>query len=295
MPVLERAEKIVRNLGRDKVSPTTKRQLWYYYMTAKRYWNTKSLTLPANVQIEVNTECNRKCSYCSNFHFPKSPLLMDDDVYHKVIDDLAEINFRGRIAPHQSSEPLMHPRLSELVTYANQRLTRADFAIYTNGDFLNRERFDELNEAGVNSWIITQHGGNIPRPLRELVASLTAQERKHVIYQTLEGVNLFNRSIPGLVAPERRAIPNPCFHASFHLQVLVNGDIAQCCMGFMGEKIFGNVRQRNVLDIWMDRGFRKFRTDVGHGKFELEVCQKCVFDTDPNQPQELIQIEGLPY
>lgn len=97
MHLIERAEKIVRFLGKDIVPPPTKRKMWYYYMTAKRILKTKSLTLPANVQIEVNTHCNRGCWYCSNKDFPKAPQLMDDEIYKKIIDDLTEIDFRGRI------------------------------------------------------------------------------------------------------------------------------------------------------------------------------------------------------
>lgn len=296
MHLIERAEKIVRFLGKDIVPPPTKRKMWYYYMTAKRILKTKSLTLPANVQIEVNTHCNRGCWYCSNKDFPKAPQLMDDEIYKKIIDDLTEIDFRGRIAPHQSSEPLLHPRLTELAAYARDQLPRAEFAIYTNGDFLNRERFDELREAGVDTWIITQHGQNAPRPLLELVHNLTPEESEYVTYQTLDAAKLFNRCIPGLIPEERRAIPNPCFHASYHLQVLVNGDVAQCCMGFMGEHIFGNVMKRNLMDIWMDPVFRTFRKEVGHGQFKLDVCQRCVSDAPSVKPQRFIQIQDhLPY
>lgn len=292
MALIERAEKIVRYLGRDIVPPPIKRQLWYYYMTTKRIVETGSFTLPANVQIEINTDCNRKCWYCSNKDFPKAPQLMDDKVYQKVIDDLSGINFKGRIVPHQSSEPLLHPRLPQLIAYARKRLPRADLAIYTNGDFLNRERFNKLNEAGVDTWIITQHGQNAPRPLQDLISSLTTKEWEHVTYQTLDGVKLFNRCIPGLIPPERRAIPNPCFHASYHLQVLVNGDVAQCCMGFMEEYIFGNVREKNLMDIWMDPQFVIFRRNVGRGRFELDVCQSCVDDSYPDKSEQLIQVQS---
>lgn len=296
MGLIESAERVVRDLGRDIVPGPTKRKMWYYYTTIKRILKTGSLTQPASVQIEVNTDCNRRCWYCSNKDFPKAPQLMDDKVYQKVIDDLSGINFKGRIAPHQSSEPLLHPRLAELMGCANEKLPQAELAIFTNGDFLNRSKFDELNGSGVDTWIITQHGQNAPRPLQELINGLSAEEKKHVTYQTLDGVNLFNRCIPGLIPPERWAIPNPCYHASYFLQVLVTGDVAQCCNGFMGEHIFGNVKERNLMDIWMDPQFRTFRHEVGHGRFKLDVCQRCVSDAPSLNSEQLIQIQSrLPY
>lgn len=290
MGFIEGAEKVVRYLGKDIVPPAQKRQLWYWYMTAKRQIITHSRDLPAIALIEVNTDCNRSCSYCSNKVFPKPHQLMEEDVFQKVIGDLAEVNYRGRIALHQSSEPLLHPNLEGLMDYADSKLPRAELAIYTNGDFLDRARFDRLNAAGVDTWIITQHGANIPKPLEELIANLTPDERKRVTFQTIWQNKLYNRTIPGLIPEGQRIIPNPCFHANYHLQVLVDGSVPQCCMGFMGEHIFGNVKERNLMDIWMDPEFRTFRTEVGHGQFKLDVCQRCVSDKPTESPQ-LIQVQ----
>lgn len=293
MSFIENAERVVRSLGRDIVTPPQKRQLWFWYMEAKRQLITQSRDLPAIVLIEVNTDCNRGCWYCPNKDFPKERQLMDEDVFKKVIAGLEEVDYRGRIALHQSSEPLLHPNLEGLMAYADSRLPRAELAVYTNGDFLDRERFDRLNEAGVDTWIITQHGTNIPKPLQELIANLTPEESEKVTFQTIWQNKLYNRTVPGLIPETQRIIPNPCFTASFHLQVLVDGNVPQCSMGFKGEHVFGNVRDRGLLDIWRDPEFARFRHEVGHGQFKLGVCQSCVNDT-PTPPQEqLIQVTGL--
>ena len=293
MSLIEGAEKVVRYLGKDIVPPDQKRQLWYWYMTAKRQLITHSRDLPAITLIEVNTDCNRSCSYCSNKVFPKPHQLMDEDIFQKVIGDLAEVNYRGRIALHQSSEPLLHPNLEGLMAYADSKLPQSELAIYTNGDFLDRARFDRLNAAGVDTWIITQHGANIPKPLEELVANLAPAERERVTFQTIWQNKLYNRTVPGLIPEGQRIIPNPCFTASYHLQVLVDGSVPQCCMGFMGENIFGNVKERNLIDIWMDPEFRTFRTEVGHAQFKLDVCQRCVSDEPTVNSGQPIQVQSL--
>lgn len=293
MSIAERAENVVRNLGKDVLSPPQKRQLWYWYMTAKREIITHSRDLPAIVLVEINTDCNRSCSYCSNHVFPKPRQLMEEGVFQKVIDDLGKVDYRGRIALHQSSEPLLHPNLEGQMAYADSKLPKAELAVYTNGDFLDRDRFDSLNAAGVDTWIITQHGANIPKPLEELLDNLTPDEQKKVTFQTIWQNKLYNRTVPGLIPEGQRIIPNPCFTASYHLQVLVDGSVPQCSMGFAGENIFGNVKDKNLLDIWRDPEFRTFRTDVGHGKFELDVCQRCVSDTPNGSSDQLIQVRSL--
>lgn len=295
MSISERVENAVRSLGKDVLSPPQKRQVWYWYMTAKREVITRSWDLPAIVLIEVNTDCNRSCSYCSNHVFPKPRQLMEEGVFQKVIDDLAEVDYRGRVALHQSSEPLLHPNLEGLMAYSDDKLPKAELAVYTNGDFLDRDRFDRLNEAGVDTWIVTQHGSNIPKPLEKLLTGLTPAEQKKVTFQTIWQNKLYNRTVPGLIPEEQRIIPDPCFTASYHMQVLVDGSVPQCSMGFAGENIFGNVKDRGLLEIWRDPEFKTFRADVGHRKFELDVCQRCVSDTPNVSSAELIQIRGLTY
>lgn len=111
---IEVFEKQMRNLGRDIVPPTIKRYLWFYYMEGKRMVETRSLDMFGQVHLEVNTNCNRACSYCSNHLYPKKEAYMDIGLYRKIIDELVAIDYRGRVSPNLSSEPTLHPTLPEL-------------------------------------------------------------------------------------------------------------------------------------------------------------------------------------
>src|ERR1700730_14562092 len=52
------------------------------------------------VELEVNSMCNRKCSYCPNVS-DKRPLdYMEESLFEKVIQELAAIDFDGRISYH---------------------------------------------------------------------------------------------------------------------------------------------------------------------------------------------------
>lgn len=279
MRFIESIERSIRDLGRDRVPDPVKRWLWFGYMEGKRIVETRSLGMFASVHLEVNTDCNRSCSYCSNHVFPKPQEYMDDGLYKKIIDELVGIKYRGQISLNLSSEPTLHPRLPDLFEYA-RRIANARLVLYTDGDFLNRKKFNELNRVGVDAFIITQHGGNAPKSLMELMAGLTEKERKFVTYQTLAGFNLFNRGIPGLIPSEQRTVPNPCFVADYDLTILASGDVTQCSNDFRGEYVFGNVKERSVMDIWNSSDFKVFRGEVRRGRFNHNVCKKCVFDAD---------------
>lgn len=279
MRLVETIENQIRNFGRNRVSPELKRQAWFYYMEGKRMVETRSFNMFGQVRVETNTHCNRACSYCSVSRFPKVQQFIDIGLYTKIIDELVSVNYRGRFSPNLSSEPTLDPRLPELIAIA-RKMDNARIVLYTNGDFLERKTFDALNEAGVDDFIITQHGASAPRGLTELMGNLTDGERRKVTYQTLNGVHLFNRGIPGLIAPEKRTIPNPCFLAD-ELTILVDGKVAQCGNDFRGETVFGNISQRSIMSIWNDEPYRAFRSQVHDGQFKSDVCQRCVFDKPP--------------
>lgn len=75
----------------------------------------------SDFNIEINTSCNRRCAYCPNSVFERGLIanerLMDEAIYCKLIDELATINFRGRLSPQLYGEPLLDRRLVPLMAY----------------------------------------------------------------------------------------------------------------------------------------------------------------------------------
>lgn len=271
------AELYPRNIVKTVLPYQTRRWLTYHFETVRRIIETREFGLFGALQIEINTNCNRRCNYCPNSVSPKIPELMKPGLYHQIVDELREMKFRGRIMPHCMSEPLLHPELPQLIADARE-VEKAKIVIYTNGDFLDQERFDELKRAGVNTLIITQHGKQAPRPLLDLLDNVKQERQVDIIYQDLRYSRLFNRGIPDLIDPDRRAIPNPCWIANCYPQILVNGNVTQCCNDFKGENVFGNVNKRSIMEIWNDPQFRAFRKEVSQGQFNTAVCQRCVFN-----------------
>lgn len=76
------------------------------------------------VLLETRTDCNRKCKFCPQAHFSRPFRSMDWNVFTKVIDDLAEMEFSGRVALYMTNEPLIEPRLMEMIKYARIKSAR---------------------------------------------------------------------------------------------------------------------------------------------------------------------------
>ena len=117
-----------------------------------------------SIDLETSSQCNRRCEYCINATYDETRdrftknVFMKEDMFAAIIDQLAEIDFAGRIAFHYLNEPLMFvDLLVERITFARRKLPHAMLTVYTNGDFLTRPVLDRLAAAGVNAVEITAH------------------------------------------------------------------------------------------------------------------------------------------
>src|SRR5947209_6778178 len=118
---------------------------------------TAPIHWPSVVEIEVGVRCNRTCSYCPNGTIgpSASSALMELGLYTRVVSQLGEIEFCGRLSFHFYNEPLMRKDLESLVSIARGTLPFAHLVLYTNGDLLTDARYRGLLDAGIDFFIVT--------------------------------------------------------------------------------------------------------------------------------------------
>lgn len=120
-------------------------------------WNLASF-LPhgkvIHLDLEINNTCNQSCIMCWHNGVPLfKKQVMKTNVAMKALKKYRDagcmsvkLNLRG--------EPLMHPRLRDLVKFANQ-LGYVDIMINTNGVLLTKEMMKDLDDAGLTTCIIS--------------------------------------------------------------------------------------------------------------------------------------------
>lgn len=133
------------------------------YIEYRRKWeeNPRNHVLgdfPLDLDIESTSRCNLRCTFCD-----KLPLLqkgqkgdIDFALFTKIIDEGAEhrlcavkLSYRG--------EPLMHPRISEMVYYAKKHNV-LDVYFNTNGMLLTETAARKLIDAGLNRLSVSIEG-----------------------------------------------------------------------------------------------------------------------------------------
>lgn len=245
------------------------------------YWSLNNLVrhhrldMFLGVEIETVTRCNRQCGYCPNSRYDRGDHRMPEGLFKKIIDELAGVRFNGRISPHFFGEPLADSRLEVLMRYTRERLPEAAIIIYSNGDLLTGERFDSLVEAGVDRFMITRHAGEPSKVLRSTLDSLSVNDCKRVeVIVHNQDLKLFNRGglvdIPGTISLRRCFIPGNCAVIDYR------GNVVLCCNDYHSSVVFGNVTRERLMDIWNKKRYRVLRRRLRRGKFDLDLCRKCI-------------------
>jgi MoaA/NifB/PqqE/SkfB family radical SAM enzyme len=107
---------------------------------AKALLSTKH---PFLAHIIPMRRCNLDCTYCNEYDDTSKPVPLQE--MKKRLDALADMG--TSVITISGGEPLMHPGLDEIIRHIRKRGMIA--GLITNGFFLNKERIQRLNEAGL--------------------------------------------------------------------------------------------------------------------------------------------------
>lgn len=233
-----------------------------------------------DINIETTTACNKRCSYCPNSVFDRGLLanerLMDEDLFKKIIDELAEINFDGRISPHSYGESLLDKRLGSLMTYTRKKLPKARLEIFTSGDLLTPDLYKRLIDAGVDRFYVSQHGETMSKNMVLLYQFLkeNPDKKKVVTYGVVTPETpLCNRG--GLVNPATINLEPRCSSPSNPVVIDYKGDVVLCCNDYLGSVIFGNVEDKSLVEIWKSEKYKLIRNQLRKRIYQLDLCKKC--------------------
>jgi MoaA/NifB/PqqE/SkfB family radical SAM enzyme len=105
------------------------------------------------VQFEITTRCNLRCAYCTNSILSQKQDVSFDRFIEAVdqvdLTKVDNIDFTGL------GEPILHPRLPEMIRTVRHRGTASHIRLVTNGTLLTAKRFVPLCQAGLTSLAVS--------------------------------------------------------------------------------------------------------------------------------------------
>lgn len=225
-----------------------------------------------STNIETHSVCNRHCEFCFNHprFAQRKQGKMPESLWYKIIDQLAEVNFSGRISPHFYNEPLMDSRLPELIKYTREKLPDAWIQINSNGDLLTEDLFLLLVRCGVNYFFVTNYDED-DKPLLQAL-----QDKYPALISVVKNSDMWRTDRGGEIFKKDKVLEKPCLRPTAQLVVNWEGKVLLCCMDYYAETSLGDLNQNSVFDIWNGKEFRKLRSKIAISRQKgLPICHKC--------------------
>lgn len=250
------------------------------------------------VEIETNARCNRDCSYCPVSTHEERVGEMSEELYRKIVDDLAAMDFRGHMNFHFYNEPLIDKRLEQFVRYASERIPLAELQVFTNGDALTEKRARALLDAGLAHLRVSLHDADIEEKIKKLIATLPRRyaSRVHTVrYWDMTTMDNRGGSIDLPESFDRQDRSKGCGSSEI-LTIDYRGHIALCCNDFEVANGHGDLNTLSVQDAWLQSA--ELRRRIYRGDYQLPLCRTCAYGEPPPEPvaepaEQLVPVSAL--
>ena len=235
-----------------------------------------------HIEIETINRCNGYCDFCpvSVHHDTRQYKIMDINLFERIVNQLAEINYDGKIALFSNNEPFLDADIIDKHKYTRDKLPHARMHLFTNGTLLNIEKFSSiikyLDELIIDNY---QQELKLIKPCKEiqdyceqhpeLKSKVTIVLRKpHEILST-RGGDAPNREKFCMYPKAKCVLPFK------QMIIRPDGKVSLCCNDPLGKNTLGDASKSSLLDIWNNDRFKMVRQCLYYGREHWNHCQYC--------------------
>lgn len=272
-------------------------------------------SFPSHLDVEAASQCQMRCPMCYTTYMPNNLKgVMKWELYTKIIDEAVarkvysiKLSWRG--------EPLLNPKIVEMVRYAKERGIH-EVAFLTNAELLTNKMAEELVDAGLDWMSVSADGtGHIyneirapaifeetvervrymkkyrddrklTRPLLRVQSILSAvQHDPDAYYAAWQGVvdrvNIIADHIrdfedrTDLEYDPYYVCPKP-WH---RINIAYDGRIHQCGADYSAKSIVGDCNTQSLYEIWHGPGNARVREAFRRHTYlnDLPACKNCSY------------------
>ena len=255
-------------------------------------------TFPVFSIVEINllAACNRSCSFCpvSDKNFYKiinSKGRMNVEFFDKIVSDLREFKFKGKILFSGNSEPLLHKKLELFIEHAVDQSPGSQIEIVTNGDILTVKRLKSLFASGLSYASVSLYDGpeqfeeftNVIEeaevdPTRVILKRRFLEEGNYGIYFSNRGgmidVDEFREEIKSEEV-QKFPLQKVCYYPFYMIKVDFNGDVMLCSHDWARRGVLGNVNDESLWSIWTGKKMEKIKKNLAGKNRNMLPCDTC--------------------
>ncbi|SFV75416.1 BtrN protein [hydrothermal vent metagenome] len=254
---------------------------------------TKGIPLFSIVEFNIIGSCNRNCSFCPVSNpkiYTKTKDAISLELFEKIVKDLQEIHYEGKILFSAFSEPLLHKQIEDLIVIAKKYLPNSRLEIVSNGDLLTVKKLQKLYASGLDTINISMYDGphqieyfeqmrkeaNVPKDGIVL--------RRRYFENGNYGITISNRV--GLIdsnkyrdkkekAIVKFPLKHPCYYPFYMILVDYNGDVLLCPHDWNKTLKFGNLQKEKLFDIWNGKALNGIRKRLADSDRNFGACKNC--------------------
>jgi len=210
------------------------------------------------IDVNVTELCNRTCSFCprgDQTKYSNQNLNMSLDLAERIAHELFDLDYAGTVVFSGFGESLLHPNLLSII---NKFAGTARLELVTNGDRLDEETIRALYVAGIGFFAVSLYDG--PEQLDDFHVRFEEAGVSQECYILRDrwhsegdgfGLKLTNRA--GMVNVGKQPpvdTHHPCFYTAYSLAIDWNGDVLLCVQDWNKRKVFGNLYDQSLLEVW---------------------------------------------
>jgi hypothetical protein len=238
--------------------------------------------------IETQSTCNRHCPTCLRQSWPDKTVLvgrlnvnrMPEKLVMRLIDDAAQVGFRGRVCLQHFNEPLQDDRFPALARYAKNKGCFKEVYANTNADLLTLQLAEQLDGA-VDRLHIALYG---PRKLQRSIeyrswfkkTALTWTGGEHIITH----FSPFSNTNKAIIECYDQPCEREC---QMRMIIAYTGEMLMCCDDIAGSFSLGNVNELSLEQLWFGNLHTTLvqRLSCKDGRHDFPLCRIC---PRPNTP-----------
>lgn len=225
------------------------------------------------IEIEINSECNRKCDWCPNKYYPREKQFLHKYFLQKFLYQLQKYNFNGVFSFSRYNEPFIYPeKLDSYIRIVKNFFPKNKIVCNTNGDFITQ---DIIENTLIDELTIMHYDKDLNQTI--LIEKDNGKKILHV--QNWDSMIKTDRG--GVLKKyQREKRIKPCYEPKYFLGINVDGTVSPCCnirSDIQKDYIIGDIKKDSLEEI-AARG-KKFAEATATGIFTPDMpcyyCQNC--------------------
>jgi radical SAM protein with 4Fe4S-binding SPASM domain len=259
------------------------------------------------IQIQTIDNCNLRCKFCPNAYRQPSGVKMEDWVFEKIVEEIKPyIQDDVEISLFLENEPLLDKKIFKRVEYIKKEIPGCELYIVTNGVFTKQYKeeilkyFDKFNMSfygKTHKQFNRFTGSNVSKEFYntmlkenyELADTMDKTPGKtgkindqYSFLPEIPGRTCYSRA--GFINKWKKLTKNKYVHCGKrepydYFNFLVDGSMILCCMDYIKESAFGNIKEQTLEEIFKSNRaktmLKKARGDIASE--ENFICKRCLY------------------